>query len=62
MPYYGGSLKQAPKEPIDKVKYEERKAEITGDVAQVFAEQNDDQKDLELVDQTDCESGACPVK
>ena len=62
LPYYGGSLKQAPKEPIDKVKYEERKAEITGDVAQVFAEQNDDQKDLELVDQTDCESGACPVK
>ncbi|MBC6350480.1 ribonucleoside-triphosphate reductase, adenosylcobalamin-dependent [Lactobacillus melliventris] len=62
LPYYGGSLKQAPKEPIDKEKYEERKAEITGDVAQVFAEQNDDQKDLELVDQTDCESGACPVK
>ena len=62
LPYYGGSLKQAPKEPIDKEKYEERKAQITGDVAQVFAEQNDDQKDLELVDQTDCESGACPVK
>ena len=62
LPYYGGSLKQAPKEPIDKEKYEERKAKITGDVAQVFAEQNDDQKDLELVDQTDCESGACPVK
>ena len=62
LPYYGGSLKQAPKEPIDKKKYEERKAQITGDVAQVFAEQNDDQKDLELVDQTDCESGACPVK
>ena len=62
LPYYGGSLKQAPKEPIDKKKYEERKAQIIGDVAQVFAEQNDDQKDLELVDQTDCESGACPVK
>ena len=62
LPYYGGSLKQAPKEPIDKEKYEERKAQITGDVSQVFAEQNDDQKDLELVDQTDCESGACPVK
>lgn len=62
LPYYGGSLKQAPKEPIDKATYEERKEEITGNVATIFAEQNDDQKDLELVDQTDCESGACPVK
>lgn len=62
LPYYGGSLEQAPKEPIDKKTYEERKAKISGDVATVFAEQHDDQKDIELVDQTDCESGACPVK
>ncbi|MBA1392507.1 ribonucleoside-triphosphate reductase, adenosylcobalamin-dependent, partial [Lactobacillus sp. XV13L] len=53
LPYYGGSLKQAPKEPIDKATYEERKAEISGNVATVFAQQNDDQKDLELVDQAD---------
>lgn len=62
LPYYGGSLEQAPKEPIDKKTYEERKNKITGDVATVFAELNDDQKDMELVEQTDCESGACPVK
>ncbi|WEV39770.1 ribonucleoside-triphosphate reductase, adenosylcobalamin-dependent [Lactobacillus sp. ESL0681] len=62
LPYYGGSLKQAPKEPIDKTTYEQKKAQINGNVAEVFAKQNDDQKDLEIVDQTDCESGACPVK
>ena len=62
LPYYGGSLEQAPKEPIDKETYEKRKAQISGDVASVFAKQHDDQKDLELVDQEDCENGACPVK
>lgn len=62
LPYYGGSLKQAPKEPIDKETYEKRKASIIADVATVFAKQNNDQKNLELIDQTDCESGSCPVK
>lgn len=62
LPYYGGSLKQAPKEPINKEKYEEKAAEIKDDVEKVFMQQNDDQKGLELVDQSDCESGACPIK
>lgn len=62
LPYYGGSLKQAPKEPIDKKKYEEKSALITDDVEKVFMKQNDDQKDLELVDQSDCAGGACPIK
>ncbi len=62
LPYYGGSLKQAPKEPIDKKTYKERAALITDDVEEVFAKQNDDQKGLEIVGQTDCEGGACPIK
>ncbi|RMC52104.1 ribonucleoside-triphosphate reductase, adenosylcobalamin-dependent [Lactobacillus sp. ESL0228] len=62
LPYYGGSLKQAPKEPIDKETYEKRKATIIADIASVFAQQNNDQKDMELIDQSDCDAGACPVK
>ena len=62
LPYFGGSLQQAPKEPIDKETYEKRSQEITGDVEEVFSQLNSDVKDLELVDQTDCEGGACPVK
>lgn len=62
LPYYGAALKQAPKQPIDKEKYEEKAAEITGNVEEVFMQQNDDKKGLELVGQTDCEGGACPIK
>ncbi|WZL14894.1 MAG: ribonucleoside-triphosphate reductase, adenosylcobalamin-dependent [Lactobacillus kefiranofaciens] len=62
LPYYGGSFKQAPKEPIDKKTYEERADMISGDVEAVFEAQNNDQKGLELVGQTDCEGGACPIK
>ncbi|WP_278340518.1 ribonucleoside-triphosphate reductase, adenosylcobalamin-dependent [Lactobacillus acetotolerans] len=62
LPYYGNSFKQAPKEPIDKKTYKEKKDLISGDVEEVFTKQNDDQKGLELVGQTDCESGACPIK
>lgn len=35
---------------------------ITDDVEEVFEKQNDDQKGLEIVGQTDCEGGACPIK
>lgn len=62
LPYYGGSLKQAPKEPINKKTYEDRVAMITGDVKEVFENQNKDQKGLELVGQSDCAIGACPIK
>ena len=62
LPYYGGSLKQAPKQPISKDIYLERKKQITGDVEAFFEAENDDVKGLELVDQSDCASGACPIK
>ncbi len=62
LPYYGGSLKQAPKEPINKEKYEEKSAAITDNVETVFMQQNNDKKGLEIVGQTDCEGGACPIK
>ncbi len=63
LPYSGGDLKQAPKEPIDAATYEARCAEISGDVEATFAQLHpQEQKDLVLVDQTDCESGACPVR
>ena len=64
MPYTGSGFKQAPKEPINKEVYQERESEVDENVAKVFAEQNDnhDKKDIELVDQSDCAGGACPIR
>ncbi|KRK91229.1 ribonucleoside-triphosphate reductase, adenosylcobalamin-dependent [Companilactobacillus futsaii] len=64
LPYTGSGFKQAPKEPINKKVYQERESEVDENVAKVFAEQNDnhDKKDIELVDQSDCAGGACPIR
>lgn len=64
LPYSGADFKQAPKEPIDKKLYQKREAEVNENVAAVFAKQNDnhDKKDIELVDQSDCAGGACPIR
>ena len=61
LPYYGGSLKQAPKEPITKAQYQQKQADIADNVNVVF-DQMQDQQDLELIDQSDCAGGACPIK
>lgn len=66
--YYGSGLTQAPKEPISKEEYEKRAAQIHGNPQEAFNRLNnlDDakkaEKDLTLVDQTDCATGACPVR
>lgn len=64
LPYSGADFKQAPKQPIDKKLYQKREAEVNENVAAVFAQQNDnhDKKDIELVDQSDCAGGACPIR
>ncbi|MFD1472844.1 ribonucleoside-triphosphate reductase, adenosylcobalamin-dependent [Companilactobacillus mishanensis] len=64
LPYSGADFKQAPKEPIDKKTYLQKLSEIHGDVAEEFAKENDnhDKKDIELVDQSDCAGGACPIR
>ncbi|WP_334352260.1 ribonucleoside-triphosphate reductase, adenosylcobalamin-dependent [Companilactobacillus sp. HBUAS56257] len=64
LPYTGSGFKQAPKEPINKEVYQERESEVNENVAEVFAEQtnNHDKKDIELVDQSDCAGGACPIR
>ncbi|MFK5676891.1 ribonucleoside-triphosphate reductase, adenosylcobalamin-dependent [Ligilactobacillus sp. LYQ60] len=63
LPYLGGEFKQAPKQPITKDVFEQRKAMLHGDVQEVFQKQNkQDIRDLEIVGQSDCESGACPIK
>ncbi|WP_076459830.1 ribonucleoside-triphosphate reductase, adenosylcobalamin-dependent [Limosilactobacillus caccae] len=62
LPYYGGALQQAPKEPIDKQTYEKRQAMISDDVMKVFAAQQEQDKALDLVDQSDCAGGACPIR
>ncbi len=64
LPYSGADFKQAPKEPIDAATYQQHCAQITGDVAKKFAELtgHHDQKDVELVDQSDCAGGACPIR
>lgn len=64
LPYLADGFKQAPKEPISKAVYEARMAEITGNIADTFAQltQHTEIKDLELVNQSDCASGACPIR
>lgn len=64
LPYSGADFKQAPKEPISKTIFEQRQAEIKHDVQTIFARQNSGQDEdvFEIVDQEDCEGGACPVK
>lgn len=62
LPYAGDAFEQAPKEPITKDTFEQRRSQITGDVKAIFEAMNDDQKDVELVDQSDCAGGACPIR
>lgn len=63
LPYSGHGYVQAPKEPISREVYETMKAKITGDVQEIFAAMNvQDVKDLEIVSQSDCENGVCPIK
>ena len=64
LPYSGADFEQAPKEPISKETYLKKLSEIHGDVAEEFAKENDnhDKKDLDLVDQSDCAGGACPIR
>lgn len=65
LPYSGHGFVQAPKEPISREKYIEIKAGIKGSVQAIYQAMNqelNEQKDLEIVDQTDCISGACPVR
>jgi ribonucleoside-triphosphate reductase len=64
LPYVGNEFKQAPKEPIDTKTYEKKVMQIHGDVQRVFNQLNDnhDQKGAEIIGQTDCEGGACPIK
>ena len=70
LPYSGHGYVQAPKEPISKETYEARSKEITGDIQAFYnlirqmqgGMINTNEKDLEIVGQTDCEGGACPIK
>jgi adenosylcobalamin-dependent ribonucleoside-triphosphate reductase len=63
LPYSGSDFKQAPKEPITKDVYEARRGQITNDVHAVYDSMATmDQKDLDLIDQSDCIGGACPVR
>lgn len=63
LPYSGSDFKQAPKEPISKAVYEQRRAQITNNVKDVYDSlKTMDKKDLDLLDQSDCIGGACPVR
>lgn len=70
LPFSGHGYEQAPKEPITKEIYEARKKKITGDIQEIFnlikklqgMNVVSNEKDLELVGQDDCASGACPIK
>ncbi len=60
LPYSGHNLKQAPYEPISKERYEEIVSLITGDPKEVA--NFDNGKDAEILDNLECEGGACPVR
>ncbi|WP_283679548.1 ribonucleoside-triphosphate reductase, adenosylcobalamin-dependent [Lentilactobacillus sp. Marseille-Q4993] len=64
LPYSGSDFKQAPKEPISSERYVQINNAVTGNVQEKFAEMNNNQdaKNLELVDQSDCAGGACPIR
>lgn len=65
LPYSGHGFVQAPKEPISKEKYLELKARISADIEETYhalSSERQEQKDLELVGQTDCVGGSCPIK
>ncbi|WP_205439448.1 ribonucleoside-triphosphate reductase, adenosylcobalamin-dependent [Halobacillus ihumii] len=62
LPFAGHGFVQAPKEPITKETYENRKGQIRGDIQEIFTAMNQSDKDVELVGQSDCESGSCPIK
>ncbi|MCI1984319.1 MAG: ribonucleoside-triphosphate reductase, adenosylcobalamin-dependent [Bifidobacteriaceae bacterium] len=64
LPYTGAGFKQAPKEPISEEVYLEKLGMIRDTPQKAFARINGnrDESNLELVDQTDCVGGACPVR
>jgi adenosylcobalamin-dependent ribonucleoside-triphosphate reductase len=63
LPYAGDVYEQAPKQPITKAQYLDEVIKIKGDVQTVYAQLNgQENKDLELVGQEDCATGACPIK
>jgi adenosylcobalamin-dependent ribonucleoside-triphosphate reductase len=64
LPYTGSGFKQAPKEPISEEVYLEKLNMIRDTPQKAFARinGNKDESNLELVDQSDCIGGACPVR
>ena len=60
LPYSDNGYEQAPKEPISVTVYQNRLTEITGNVQQLAT--YTETGALELVDASDCESGACPIR
>lgn len=66
LPYSGHGFVQAPKEPINRAQYLGMKDQVIGSVQDIYNEMNPgqtaDQKYLEIVGQTDCVGGACPVR
>jgi len=62
LPYDGHGYIQPPWEPITKEQYEEMKANIKGDVAEVYAIMQSITKIDDMLDLNDCVGGSCPVR
>lgn len=62
LPYSGHGFAQAPKEPISAEDYAERSVSVFGDVQAVYEALHSEDKLMDLVDSSDCETGACPIK
>ena len=62
LPYADHGYQQAPYEPITEEKYDELVAGIKFWPNDVTFREYKERRDMEIIDQTDCEGGACPIK
>jgi len=62
LPYADHGYAQAPYEPITEERYNEMMAVIKFWPSDTSFREYREQRDMEILDQTDCEGGACPIK
>lgn len=62
LPYSGHGYEQAPYEPIDEETYDKMVSEVIFWPNDDTFRQYKERRDMEILDQDDCEGGACPIK
>lgn len=62
LPYFGHGYAQAPYEPITESQYNEMVSKVKFWPSDETFRSYKEKRDMEIMDQSDCESGACPIK